>query len=59
MKITGNEVEVAKHQSVIAPIVVVVVLFLFAAVGQRVVVPSSTPAKKEIPTRHQKIRAQN
>lgn len=27
MKITGNEVEVAKHQSVIAPIVVVVVLF--------------------------------
>lgn len=29
MKITGNNIEVVKHQSVIAPIVVVVLIFLW------------------------------
>lgn len=32
MKITENEVEVVKHQSVIAPLLLLL-LFLFAAVG--------------------------
>lgn len=33
MKITENEVEVEKHQSVIAPLLLLLLLFLFATVG--------------------------
>lgn len=41
MKITENEVEVAKHQSVIVPIVVL--LLFVCGDGVRVVIPSSAP----------------
>lgn len=34
MKITENEVVVVKHQSVIAPLLRLLLLFLFAAVGR-------------------------
>ncbi len=43
MKITENEVKVVKHQSVIAPLLLLL-FFLFVTVGECVVIPSSTPA---------------
>lgn len=36
MKITENEVEVVKHQSVIAPLLMLLLLFVFATVGRAV-----------------------
>lgn len=34
MKITENEVEVVEHQSVIGPLLLLLLFFLFAAVGR-------------------------